>query len=109
MFEFDLSKLWEAVQLLVAGAIGAMVSLPFHSEIKTYASRFTAVCFGSASAHYLTPLVLDYFSIAITRSGGVAFLLGLFGMSATAAVFRTLGNADVWSLIQKRFGGDSQE
>ena len=109
MIDFDTSKLWASVELWVAGAVGAAASLRFSDDINTFGKRLTAIASGAAAAHYLTPMVMEHLGIASTRSGGVAFLLGLFGMSIAASIIRAIKTADLWAFVRSRWGGGKEE
>lgn len=89
---------------LAAAAIGAIASLPFHKEIDTLPKRAFAVAVSAAGANYIAPLAIEYFHITPTQSGGIAFLIGLFGLSMVQAVMKAISNADLWALIRSRFG-----
>lgn len=95
----DISAIWVKLQALLdlalAGALGAAASLPFHRDLKTLGQRLTMVASGAIAAHYITPLVSAYFGMDAGRNGGVAFLIGLFGMSTAAAVLRGLRTIDL--------------
>lgn len=91
--------IWAKVQavfdMAMAGAIGALVSLKFHPDVKDFGQRVFTVGSGAAVAHYVTPLALSHFNLPIERAGSVAFLLGLFGMSFAAAVIKAAKNVDL--------------
>lgn len=90
--------------VVVSATIGAIASLPFHKEIDTLPKRAFAVAVSAAGANYIAPLAIEYFHITPTQSGGIAFLIGLFGLSMVQAVMRGFTNADLWGLIRSRFG-----
>ena len=103
-----IEKLTHIADVLVAGGLGATISIPFHPEINTAPKRTFCVGVSAVGAHYVTPLVIDYFHLSPERVGGIAFLLGLFGFSIVQAVMRGITNADFWSLIKSHFGGGGQ-
>lgn len=90
--------------VVLSAAIGAIASIPFHKEIDTLPKRAFAVGVSAAGANYVAPLAVDYFHITTNQSGGIAFLVGLFGLSMVQAVMRGFSNADLWGLIKSRFG-----
>ena len=94
------AKLQAIFDLAFAGALGALASLPFHSDVQTFAQRAFAVGSGAASAHYVTPLAVEYFSLSTARSGSVAFLVGLFGMSFAAAAVKAVRETDLSELVK---------
>lgn len=67
------------VGLLVAGFFGAllMTSKSASKDLKTTAFGLLS---GVLSANYLTPLVVNFFTIAEGGKFGVAFLLGFLGL-----------------------------
>ncbi len=92
----------------VAGFIGALVSMPFQKDVNTAKEKIVFVFSGSAYSYYLTGFVCDYFKMELSSAGGIGFLLGAFGGSMTAAILKAIEGADIWSLVKKRFGGDSE-
>lgn len=98
-------KLQALFDLAFAGALGALLSLPFHPDVKTFSQRALVVASGSAFAHYVTPLALDYFGTSIERSGSVAFIFGLFGMSITAAIMNAIQHIDLAAIAKSWIPG----
>lgn len=92
-------------ELLIAGLVGAVIALPFQKDLTTKLSVAIFLLTGGACAYYLTGIVATHFGIPSASAGGVGFLLGAFGGSLISAVTRSIQNADIWSLIKKRFGG----
>lgn len=71
----------------VSGAIGSVIYyLRFSGEKKDVFKFLISAMSGSASAYYLTPLVVHYMSIMDDVNNGVAFLIGLFGMSLASSI-----------------------
>lgn len=66
------------------------------------------VAAGTVTAYYVGPLVVGFLKINTSLGSGVSFLVGVFGMSLAAAVMRAISNANLWSLIQSRFGGSKE-
>lgn len=89
----------------IAGIMGALVSLPFHDDIKSVKARIWFVCTGALCAYFLTDLVSLYFKIDRGLAGSVGFLMGAFGGSLLAAVIRAIKAADIWQFLKNRFGG----
>lgn len=101
-------KAWfEQFELVLAGLVGAIASLPFQKDLKTKISLAIFLVTGAACAHYLTGLVGKFFAIEPSGAGGVGFLLGAFGGSLIAATIRMIQSADFWSVIKSRIGGGS--
>lgn len=76
---------------LVAGFAGAVVSLSF---VQGLSSRQAAVTVGSGwlASAYLTPLILQYFSLPQSVENGSAFIVGLCGMSILGGLFKLGGS-----------------
>lgn len=92
-----------AKTVIIAGLLGGVLSMSFVDGMgKT--QRAVAVVSGSIMAHYLAPLIAFLF-----KEGDyvetIGFLIGLFGMSICAAIFRAIQNSDLWGLIQRRYSG----
>lgn len=91
-----------AKAVLLAGFLGGILSMSFVDGMSKW-QRAIAVCSGSVMAHYLSPLIAFLF-----KEGDyvqtIGFLIGLFGMSICAAIFRAIQNSDIWGLISRRFG-----
>lgn len=100
-----LHKLQDVFDMAFAGALGALASLPFHADVRTFGQRVFAVGSGAAAAHYVTPLVIEYFSITTPKAGSVAFLVGLFGMSIAAAILRSIKDGIVTQAITAWLSG----
>lgn len=93
------------LQVVVAGAIGAFVSLRFFEGLNTW-ERWTTFAGGWAMAAYLAALAHEYFEL---KSGGaeigVALLIGLFGMSIVAALIKVIRDTDWTGMFKRRVGG----
>ena len=92
----------------LAGFVGALVSMPFQKDVNSAKDKIVFVFSGSAYSYYLTGMVCDYFNTSQASAGGIGFLLGAFGGSLTAAILKAIESADIWSLVKKHFGGDSE-
>lgn len=109
-----MDKLEQFIKLLadgkwaVAGFIGALVSMPFQKDVNSAREKIVFVFSGSAYSYYLTGMVCEYFNTSPSSAGGIGFLLGAFGGSLTSAILKAIESADIWSLVKKRFGGDSE-
>lgn len=88
----------------VAGFLGSVLSLSFIDDLGKK-QRIGAVVAGIISAHYLAPLIAHVFNEEAYVET-IGFLVGLFGMSIMAAVFRAIKNSDLWGLVKRRFGGN---
>ena len=58
---------------------------------------------GVAMAAYVTPLIAHMFNEEPYQNA-IAFLIGLFGMSITASIFRAIKSSDLWGLIKRKYG-----
>ena len=65
---------------LLGGFLGSLVSLSFVSELGWWA-RVSAVVTGTATAAYVTPVIVAYWAIGSAAENGIGFLLGLTSMN----------------------------
>lgn len=94
----------------LAGAVGAMLSLRSLENL-TPRGRVAAVCGGFVCAVFLTGLCVDWlhaftgwqFLLTTRGEAGVAFCLGLFGLSACGEVQKLM--PAVREMIANRWGG----
>lgn len=100
-----LMKILQEFELFVAGMAGALISMPFQQDLKTKSAQCVFLLSGAASAHYLTPLVIEFFSVNSQSVGGVGFLLGAFGGSIVAAVTKAINSSELAEIIKHRIGG----
>lgn len=100
-----LEKLLADLGLGVAALIGALVGVFAQKDVATWKQGVVFVLSGLAIGYYVTPLVLDLYSIKTELTGAVGFLLGAFGGAIAAAVFKALGNLDLLELVKNRIGG----
>lgn len=77
---------------LIAGFVGALVSLKFIDGIATWSlwQRLSTVACGAAVAGYCAPLTVQVLELSTGAEGAVAFIVGLFGMSAAGAVIKAM-------------------
>lgn len=94
--------------VIIAGMIGSLLSLGFIDGMGLK-QRLVAVSSGMIMAHYLTPLIA-FLANEDKYQETIGFLVGLFGMSICAAVFRAIKNSDLWSLLRRRLApkGDDE-
>lgn len=100
-----LEKLFGDLGLGVAALIGALVGVFAQKEMATWRQRAVFVISGVAIGYYITPLVLDLYSIKTELTGAVGFLLGAFGGGIMAAIYKAIGNLDLLELVKNRIGG----
>ena len=89
--------------IIVAGLLGSLLSLSFIDNMGKR-QRVVAVLAGMTMAHYLAPLISHMFSDDKFEET-IGFLVGLFGMSITAAIFRAIQNSNLWNFVMGRWGG----
>lgn len=104
------APLGEAKAVIIAGLVGSFLSLSFMGEGISPKQQIFSVLTGGVLAFYLAPFIAFLFHEDDFKAP-IGFLVGLFGMSVCAAVFRAIKNSDLWGLIKKRFstpsnGGD---
>lgn len=94
--------------VVLAGFLGSMLSMSFVDGMGKR-QRLVAVLFGMVMSHYLAPFIAFMFKEEAYEPT-IGFLVGLFGMSVVAAVFRAIQNSDIWGFIMSRFtkGGDDK-
>lgn len=86
--------------VIAPAAVGALVAAIRASHLKVWQRVVTFLC-GFGMATYLTHPVLAWFKWEDGFEHGVAFVLGLFGMTIVEALLTT----DWKAIIQKRAGG----
>lgn len=91
--------------VVIAGLIGSLLSLSFVDQMGKR-QRLVAVASGMVMAHYLAPLIANLFHEENYQET-IGFLVGLFGMSVVASVFRAIQNSDLWGLIKRRYGNST--
>lgn len=82
---------------VIAGGFGAAVSM---AVIKgPIWHRFCLMLGGVASAAYVTPLISHVFDLPKAESA-IGFLVGMFGMSITSAIIRTIQEVNFETLSE---------
>ena len=100
---------WLSIKLgiLLGGFFGALVSLKFVAALAqmTVAQRIVTVLGGWAAAVFVTPLSIEAFDLTLSdrSSAGVAFIIGLFGLSVVSAAMENIPKI-IDSLRQKFIG-----
>lgn len=95
---------------LLGGFLGSLVSLSFITELG-WAARASAVLTGTATAAYVTPIIVAYWTIGEAAENGIGFLLGLTSMNLIPAVIAASRwlRCNVGKILAKRFGLDHGE
>ncbi len=91
-----------AKMIVIAGFIGSVMSMSFVDGMNKK-QRVAALVSGTIMAHYLSSPIANSFSHGQYRET-IGFLVGLFGMSICAAIFRSIKDSNLWELFEKRFG-----
>jgi hypothetical protein len=87
-----------------AGFVGSVISLRFVEGLNLW-SRLSTVAAGTMVAAYCTPIAVELLGLSHKLEGGIAFMLGLFGMSIAGAVIKAIPQW-VDSARQKWAGGE---
>lgn len=103
-----MEKFTEELSLLLGVLVGAVVGVLFQKEIVTWGQRISYAVIGIACGYYLTGPAMAYFGISAEFTGAAGFIVGAFGGSILAAVFKALGNLDLLALVKNRIGGGGQ-
>ena len=88
---------------LIAGFVGAVVSLRFVTEARTWPARITMALCGTLCAAYLTPALAEYLDASERVENGLAFALGLFGMTLAGAIVSAIRELKVAEQIATWF------
>lgn len=73
--------------VILAGFLGGVLSLSFVRELSK-SQMVIAVCTGTVTTHYLTPLALHYTGLTLDLESGVAFLIGIMAMNIIPGFIR---------------------
>ena len=85
--------------------MGSVASLSLVAELGWWA-RMSAVMTGTATAGYVTPVIVAYWSVGAAAENSIGFLLGLTSMNLVPAIIgasRWL-RCNVGRLLSQRFG-----
>lgn len=103
-----MDKFSEEIGLIIGVVFGAVVGVWFQKEIVTWRDRAAYAFIGMGCGYYLTPPAMAYFGIDPSFTAATGFVVGAFGGSILAAVFKALGNLDLLALVKNRIGGGGQ-
>ena len=92
-WESALGVLGLGLKEIVAGGIGAFISLNFFNGLRAW-EKWTTVFGGWALAAWGSGPITAIFELKPGISTGVALILGLFGMSLAAKLISTLRDTD---------------
>ena len=83
-------KLGIKLGYVITGLLGGLMSLMFNKRPKTRMEKiksYTIVVLGALLTGYITPLILLKWSAFQNVEYSIAFIVGLFGMGITEAIF----------------------
>ena len=101
-----LTALGLKLQVIVAGAVGAFISLRFFEGLST-GERWLTFMGGWGTAAYTTGILHEYLELkSIASETGIALLIGLFGMSIVAAIIKVIRETNWTSIVKRKAGGD---
>ena len=104
MLEHIAAALGAKKTVLIAGFLGAVLSLKFVTEESgTWHARVLMAIAGTLCAAYATPALADLLQASEKVENGLAFALGLFGMTFAAAVLRALREMKIAEAIATWF------
>ena len=99
-----LSALGLTLKNIVAGAIGSFVALRFFEKL-TPIQKWTTFMGGWALAAYLGTPVTQYFELKPNLEAGITLIVGLFGMSLTAAIIKAIQDIPWAKMLQDAVQG----
>lgn len=95
--ELDPNKI--AANPFAAGLVGALVGLRFAPGI-SWLERIGNAAAGGAFAGFIAPAAAEWFQLTSTgMASGLAFAIGMFGMSLAAAVMQALREVELGKII----------
>lgn len=98
-----------SVSTFIWGVIGSMISMKFVPQLGFW-QKVTSGVSGTATAIAGTPIVKLAVGIEDEKIlFGVAFFIGLFGLSLTAAIFDMIRNTKWRNIIESRLGKSSKD
>jgi fructose-specific phosphotransferase system IIC component len=89
-----------ALDQFIAGGLGALVSLRFATANDGWWKRGSTLLCGALVAGYFAQPLADWLKLAKeTDILGVAFAIGLLGLSIIASIFRAIGELKVAEIV----------
>lgn len=85
--------------ILVAGFFGAIMSLWFVTNAKTWPQRTFMVFGGTIFAAYATPLLGLIITPTEPMERGLSFMVGLFGLTLASAIFIGIRDTKLGDII----------
>lgn len=93
--------------IILAAICGSLISMNFISDMSGR-QRLAAIPSGVVMAYYGAPLIANLLNEE-KYVAPLGFLVGLFGMSICAAIFRAIKRSDLWGLVRSRFSGQEEQ
>lgn len=103
MVEWLAGALGTKKAVMIAGLIGAIISLRFVSEVTSWRSRVTMVVCGFFGASYGTPALAEWMKVSERVESGLAFAIGLLFMSLAGAIVGAIKDAKLSEAISTWF------
>lgn len=97
--EFDPQRV--VTHPVMAGLLGAFAGLKFAPGL-TWPERFFNVVCGASCAAYISPAIGELFDLSTQyKQSGLAFLIGMFGMSIAASIMAAIRDYPLGEIIKK--------
>lgn len=90
--------------VISASFLGALLSLKWVDKSLSLSIKLVMVTGGFLTARFGTPLLLEVMSLSDHSSFGVAFFIGIYGMSLIDAGFSQIKNGQLIEGIKRKFG-----
>lgn len=92
---------------LIAGALGALVSMGRDMPGMTWAQRLAAVISGALLSGFFSPALSEYFGMdTAAMKSAMSFAVGLFGLNLMASILEWTKTVKVSDYIPGRKGGE---
>lgn len=87
----------QKASVITASVIGGIISLHFVDKM-TPKQRVFSILSGTGMAYWLAPLISHFYMVE-AYTGGIGFLIGLFGMSVCSTVFVKIKDGKLFGLL----------
>jgi hypothetical protein len=81
---WNLSEIGINIGLMVGGFFGSLITIKKKRSIK---EQLLSIITGTMSANYLTPVLIDWFSLQGSSQYGTAFIVGFGGLKLVEALY----------------------
>ena len=85
----------------LSGLLGGVFSLRWVGEVG-WTARGTTVLFGGLAANWGATPVYTWFAVKGLHEAAVGFLIGLFAMSLTAAIFKAVMELNLTTMLREK-------